>query len=237
MHQLLPYSELTLEPHAKVKYRVVLPRPEKPRRVLILLHGVGSNETHVRHLASHQSSDTLVILTQGPIALGTEQYAWFRVKFTPEGPVIDEQETVQAREQLASFVKSIQTEFNVPATQTIIAGFSQGGIMSASLSLIHPELVRGFAILSGRILPEIYPHIAQASELSHLHAFIAHGQFDQTLVPLWAEKANDCLNTHQLTHLYKTYPMAHELSAQVIHDFKQWVEFCFARDIKPQTLE
>lgn len=227
MNDQLPYTDLLVDPLSKVKYRCHLPQAQAPKRLLILLHGVGSNETHVRHLAKGQDADTLVLLTQGPLQLGAAQFAWFRVNFTPEGPKINVQETEQARQVLSTFVKSVQAQFKIRPQETLIAGFSQGGIMSASLALTQPALVRGFAVLSGRILPEISPFIAPKNELAHLHGFIAHGEHDQTLLPMWAKKADECLNEHGIEHWYKTYPIAHEVSEDVKVDFTAWSKLCF----------
>ncbi len=229
------YSDLLIEPNSQVKYRLSLPAPDKPKQLLILLHGVGSNETHVQQLAQGAPPNTLVILCQGPLQLGAEQFAWFRVKFTPEGPKIDEQETVKARLLLTAFVSHIQKQFKLLANKTIVAGFSQGGIMSASLALCSPECIKGFAILSGRILPELSAHMASEPQLKHLQAFIGHGQFDQILEPLWAEKSHALLEKLHIFHTYRTYTIAHEVSPAMRDDFIHWLLECFNQGLSKAT--
>lgn len=60
--------------------------PAEPRRLLVLAHGVGGNETNLAPLAARVPSDTVVVLARGPLTLGPGQYAWFRVAFGPHGP-------------------------------------------------------------------------------------------------------------------------------------------------------
>jgi len=84
--------------------------------------------------------------------------------------------------------------------------------------------VAGFDLLSGRILPELAPHIASTQALSSLSAFVAHGHADNKLPVTWAQKADawlSLLNVRLETHLYD---MAHEITAEEIEDFVQWLK-------------
>jgi phospholipase/carboxylesterase len=71
-----------------LSYRLMQPQPSSARRCLVLLHGVGSNELSVASLAQGVEDDTLVVLAQGPLTLGPQQFAWFQVAFTSSGPRI-----------------------------------------------------------------------------------------------------------------------------------------------------
>lgn len=65
--------------------------------------------------------------------------------------------TSGSRLALIRFVKQMQATFGIAPQHTVIAGFSQGGILSFSVALSAPERVAGFGVLSGRILPELEP--------------------------------------------------------------------------------
>lgn len=60
-----------------------------PKARLLLLHGVGSNETNLAPLTSALPTDLEIILLRGPLRLGPEAFAWYEVQFTHDGPSFD----------------------------------------------------------------------------------------------------------------------------------------------------
>ena len=214
-----------LLPGAQFAYRVRPASVNPPRGCLILLHGVGGNERNFSEISQMVEPEVLVIITQGPITLSNdeERFAWFHVAFTQDGPQINEQEADESRLRLLVFIKEIQALYQVKSSNTLIAGFSQGGIMSAGVALTFPNAVLGFGILSGRILPEIKPHINNLEGLKNLNGYLAHGQFDSKLPISYLFQADELLNDLNVPHLTKVYPMDHEISESELKDFLQWV--------------
>lgn len=191
--------------------------------LVILLHGVGSNEQSMAGLAALLPEDIHVVLVRSPIQLGPSSYCAFQVNFTANGPQINAEAAASSRLLLADFIPKIQQRLGVNPSQTIIAGFSQGGIMSAGLALCSPELVRGFAILSGRILPEITPFIStEVEELKKLSALVLHGTEDATLPIAWADKSIAWLEQLGIQLLHHRYSAQHEITSQMAHDFVEW---------------
>ena len=188
---------------------------------LLLLHGVGGNESNLIALADCIAPQIQVLLVQGPLPLGPQQFAWFQVRFTPQGPQIEAEQAENSRRQLIALLDSLQAQAPLPS---VIAGFSQGGIMSASVGLTQPRQVKGFAVLSGRILPELEPILAPRESLAGLSAFISHGRFDDKLPPSWAERADHWLGKLGVKHETKFYPCGHELTAEMVQDFSQWLD-------------
>ncbi|MFJ1255441.1 alpha/beta hydrolase [Cupriavidus sp. CuC1] len=108
-------------------------------------------------------------------------FGWFQVRFGPAGPSIDSAHAETSRQQLLRLVSSQQEAFGVAPRQTVIASFSQCGIMSAGLALTQPRQVGGFGLLSGRILPEIAPLITAAGELQAIEDFVSLVEHDDEL--------------------------------------------------------
>jgi phospholipase/carboxylesterase len=217
-------SELQVDASSGISYRIRVPASDKPARVLVLLHGVGSNERGMVDLALGVDADTLVVCARGPLTMGPDQFAWFRVAFTAEGPRIVPEEAESARQALGQFVESLGAQYSISPERRFIAGFSQGGIMSASVALSQPHLVAGFGLLSGRILPELRPHIAPVEALAHLRVFVAHGQFDSKLPLERAHRADALLNELQVQHALRIYPMDHTISPATHADFIEWLK-------------
>src|SRR6218665_2640692 len=84
------------------------------KRLLILTHGVGGNETNLAPLGAAVARDTRVILARGPLTLGPEQHAWFAVSFGPQGPRPDLAMAEKSRQRLATFIAEVQADYGVP---------------------------------------------------------------------------------------------------------------------------
>lgn len=216
-------SSLQQDAAFDLAFRLRQPVPGKPKACVLLLHGVGGSEMNLADLAVSMDPDTLVVLPRGPLEFAPGQFGWFRVNFTASGPSIVVAEAEQSRQALIRFVGQLQTAYGIAPQTTLIAGFSQGGILSASVALSAPERVAGFAVLSGRILPELEPHLAKKEQLAHLRSFIAHGEYDSKLPVLWAQRSDQWLSNLGVVHETRLYPIAHEISATMQADFLAWV--------------
>lgn len=210
------FATLHHEPQSDLHYRR-LTTPGEPRARLLLLHGVGGNESNLAGLAAHLPAGLEILLLRAPLQQAAQSFAWFEVRFGATGPLIDAEQAEASRQRLLRFVAAL------PARPSVIAGFSQGGILSASVGLSAPQQVAGFAVLSGRILPELEAHIADTEALRSLSAFIAHGRYDDKLPPSWAERAEawlQRLGVRQQTHFYD---MGHEIVGAELADFAAWL--------------
>jgi len=91
------------------------------------------------------------------------------------------------------------------------------------VGVTSPQLVGGFGLLSGRILPEIAPPLAVPQDLATLAGFISHGEFDDKLPLAWAEKAHRWLDELGVPHQLQLYPAGHQLTAAMVQDFCRWL--------------
>lgn len=215
-------SELIRDADTGLAWRVAQPAPANPTALLVLLHGVGGNEAQLAQLATSVGGDVLVVLPQGRLAFGPGQFGWFRVAFTPSGPQIEAEEAETSRIALIRWVERLQREHGIAPSRTVIAGFSQGGIMSASVGLTAPERVKGFGVLSGRILPELEARLAPDEGLRNVRGFIAHGLHDSKLPVTWAERAGAWLTQLGVEHTLRLYPIDHTISPAMQADFETW---------------
>lgn len=190
---------------------------------LIILHGVGANEANLIDFAQRQDPRLFVILARAPIAFGPGQFGWFNVNFTSAGPVINPAQAEQSRQTLVDFIDGLPGVYDVDPNRVWIAGFSQGGILSASVALTRPDKVAGFGILSGRILPEIAPLTATSAALRKLHGFVSHGVQDGKLSIEFARNAQRLLEEKEIPLTYREYDAMHELNETMQRDFCDWL--------------
>jgi len=191
--------------------------------LLLLLHGVGSNENDLFGLASYLDERFLIISVRAPNTLGPGSYAWFDVDLTPQGPVIDPAQAEASREALIDFIGEAITAYSVNPNQVYMMGFSQGAIMSASVALTRPDLVAGVVLMSGRILPEIQSLMAASEKLEGLPILVVHGVAD-TVLPINHGRASRRLLASLPVELtYHEYPMGHEVSQESLADVSSWL--------------
>ena len=191
--------------------------------LLLLLHGIRGSENQLERLTPAFGAGIRCVLPRAPVTLGPGQYGWFEAVFTPEKTVIDPVQAEASRLQLAQLVANLQRETGIAPERTLIAGFSQGGIMSAAVALTRPELVAGFGLLSGRILPEIEPLLAERERLARLSAYVSHGLEDDTLPVALADRSDAWLKELGVASVSRRYPERHELTPDMIADFAGWV--------------
>lgn len=217
-------DEVIVEPVSGLSHRV---RPaggaESKAPCLVLLHGVGANEAGFIDMARRMDPRLAVILVRGPLTLGPMQFGWFQVSFTPSGPAINPGQAEQSRAKLVEFIGQLPAVYGVDPERIWIAGFSQGGIMSASVGLGTPSAVAGFGILSGRILPEVLPLVERVPALARLQAFVSHGTVDQTLGIHFARSAREVLSGLGVPLEYHEYEAGHALNREMVGDFSHWL--------------
>lgn len=192
--------------------------------VLILLHGVGSNEADLFSFANQLPEKYLVISARAPIRTGGNSFAWYQVDFSSGKPVFNFQQEEESRSTLIRFISQIKEKFAVKNSEIYLCGFSQGAIMSYSIGLTRPDLVNGIAVMSGRLLEEIKPFIATNEKLPSLRVFISHGTNDNTLPLQYAKEANAFLKTLNINPAYKEYQEGHGINQKMLTDLITWLK-------------
>lgn len=206
-----------------LKHRVREPLPGAGAQgCLVLLHGVKENENTLAELALAQHPDVLVVLVRGPIEFRHDRFGWFTVTYENESAIANFAQAQASRVKLIQFLDQLKAAYGVSPERTVIAGFSQGGIMSTMVALTTPERVAGFGLLCGRILPELEPHLAPPEALSALSGFIAHGEYDTVLPLFWACRSRELLTRHNVKHDSLILPAGHEITLEMQAAFKEW---------------
>lgn len=191
--------------------------------LLILLHGVGANERQMAAIAPAFDPRFLVLSVRSPIVLGPDAFGWFHVSFTPQGPVIVEDEAAAGWERIARFADEAVAAYGADPDRVYVAGFSQGGIMALTALLTAPERFAGAVGMSGRLLPEVLPHAAPPERLRDKPVLIVHGEHDQKLGVHLARWARGQLERLPLVLTYRELPMGHEITPESLGEVSEWL--------------
>ena len=191
--------------------------------LIILLHGLGSNEKDLFGLADYLPENFLIVSPRAPLTISEGSYKWYDLKFQNGKPVSNPEEAENSRKAIIDFIDQLKKELQINPDEVYLCGFSQGCIMSFSVALTAPEKVKGVIGLSGRILEEVKSKAVEKSRLEKLKILLVHGTDDQVLPLYNAHESSKYLNSLGLKYDYKEFNMAHTINAETIQLINQWL--------------
>lgn len=191
--------------------------------LLILLHGVGSNEQDLFEIAPLLDERFLILSARAPLTLAPNSFAWFHVKFTPSGSLINAEEAEDARQTVVRYIDEMVDEYRADPKRVYLLGFSQGAIISLSVMLTKPELLAGVVGMSGRILPEVKPLVVSPEQLKDFPVLVIHGVNDPVLPIQNGRATRDFLSKLGIDLTYREYQMAHQVSETSLADVRSWL--------------
>ena len=191
--------------------------------LLLLLHGIGSNEEDLFGLAPYLDERFLIVSARAPVVLGYGGYGWFQIEFTPAGMVADIEQAKRSLDVLPGFIDELVETYRADAGRVYLAGFSQGAMMSLALLLARPELIAGVVAMSGRLPRQVLEREPDPEALAGKPVLITHGLYDQVLSVQNGRAARDYLSELPVELTYREYPMGHEVSAESLRDVTDWL--------------
>ena len=193
--------------------------------LLVLMHGVGSNAQDLFSLAPHVPAEFHLLSLQGPFTLGPDAYAWFEFSVGAQGQrTINTQPEQHSRALLTQPIRLAAEQLGVPADRVVVGGFSQGGIMSLSLLLTQPQLMKAICVWHSRLLPEVASQEVAPAQLAHHAVWLSHGTQDDVIPLSNAEVTREHLSKLPVQLSYHTYPAAHTIHPRELADCMQWLK-------------
>lgn len=191
--------------------------------LLLMLHGVRSNEDDLFSLSPYIDERFCVISIRAPLTLGLGQYGWYHVSFQPDHIERDARELELARQRLVAFIDEVVSIYDVDPRRIYLIGFSQGAIMSLALMLTAPQLLAGVAAMSGSFPDEVLPLIAAPEQMQNFPVIAVHGIQDDVIPIAEARRLRDVLAGLPVKLDYREYPMRHQISDQSLDDVCGWL--------------
>lgn len=188
-----------------------------------MLHGYGSNEEDLFSFAPELPNDLFILSVQAPFALEPFGYAWYAINFEAEkGKWSDLDQASKSRELILEFIKEAIGAYDLNPSRISLLGFSQGSILSYSLALSYPEMVKSVVALSGYINTDILAEDYREKDHSSLEIYASHGQMDMVIPPAWAQQTPPFLNELGIRHQYEEFPVGHGVSPANFASFRKW---------------
>ena len=192
------------------------------------MHGLGADASDMMGLAEQFDTQDVAIrhvfidAPTRPVTLhgGMIMPAWYDILGME---LVDREDKpgIEQSELLIREVMESQLNDGFESNQIFLAGFSQGGAMALHTAL-HTSTRLGGVIALSAYLP-LAAH-NQPKLDKNTPFFIASGQFDSLVLPLWTKKSEDWLFASGYVDISSHhYPMEHSICVEEIKDISLWL--------------
>lgn len=184
--------------------------------MVILIHGRGADANDLADLAPllDPPGGARFVFPNAPKPFEaypgmTFGWTWF------EGWPPEQASVAASRERLLRFLDEVTARY--PTSALIVAGFSQGAMMSLDAGLRRE--VKGIVAMSGGLYEYDLPDLRTVAKVPIL---ISHGSADEVVSVNYARRARACLEEAGFDVDYHEYPMGHQVVMEeitVVKDF------------------
>lgn len=191
------------------------PARGKPAGALVVFHGRGADEDDLEPLVDVLDPERTLtgVLPRGPLTLppgGAHWYVVQRVGFP------DPDTFLATFARASTWLDAILIELGIPLDRTILAGFSQGAVMSYSLGLAGGRPSPAGILAFSGFVPQVERFELDLAARAGLPVAIAHGAHDPVIGVEFGRDARRQLETAGLTVSYREDPVGHTISPGAI---------------------
>ena len=193
--------------------------------LLVLMHGVGSNEQDLFGLSAHIPERFHVLSLRAPHRMGPGSHAWFDFSVEPGGARrINEEQEAASRALVVQTVDAASAQLGIPPERVVVGGFSQGGIMALSLLLTRPDLLQAAMVWHSRLLAQVVPLQAPPDALRGKQLWLSHGTHDNVIPLAHAQAIAQHMAPLPVSVTYREFPGAHEIRPPELAATVAWLE-------------
>lgn len=211
---------------------VIIEAPAAQQASVIWLHGLGADghdfEPIVPELRLPDQLGIRFIFPHAPIRpvtinSGMAMRAWYDVK-NQDLRWEEDAEAIAESTGIINRIIAAEIHAGIAANRIVLAGFSQGGVITLHCGLRYPERLAGLIALSS-YLP-LSDRLAAERSVSgrDVPILMVHGVFDP-IIPLQAGlQSCDFLKQAGYDVEWQTYPMQHTVCLEEIQYIGRWLE-------------
>lgn len=192
-----------------------------PRGALVLLHGRGADEHDPLPLADvlDPDRDLVAIAPRGPLRLPPGGAHWYRVV---QVGYPDPGTFHPTYELVVEWLDGVLAERGLGIEQTVLAGFSQGAVMSWALGLGAGRPTPAAIVALSGFMPTVEGFRLDLDRPG-LRAAIGHGTLDPVIGVEWGRDARDRLVAAGHRPVYRESPMPHTIDPGFLADLRGWI--------------
>ena len=201
---------------------------------IILFHGYGADAQDLAPLSEviPTRSKCNWFFPQGPLDIPLGGYgigkAWWPIpidRYQAAGASLDvSSEVPKGIERLRSEFQKWLLMKKLDPNKTLIAGFSQGGMLALDLFFSFPQSFQGLALLSSNLINKSYLKSIPTELVKNKLGFISHGNSDPVLPIQGARSAESFLTSSGMKTKTVYFGGGHEIPSIVINSLGTFID-------------
>ena len=201
----------------------VRPAKAEPRGALVLFHGRGADEHDLFPLFDYIDPDRRLVgvTPRGPLSMPPGGAHWYRVK---EVGYPDESTFLPTFEKAGKWFDAWLADNGISLEDTVIGGFSQGGVMTHSLSFGPGRQRPAGVIALSSFMPRVEGFDLNLDDLHGYPAAIGHGVHDPVIGVEWGRDAHERLTQAGADVTYRESPMPHTIDPEFLVELRDWIQ-------------
>lgn len=208
---------------------IVEPERTPATAVVIILHGLGASahdfDPLIPALSLPEDMPVRFVSPHAPmlpvtVNNGMTMPAWYDITSMALNREIDETQLRDSAQRIHRLIDE-QIASGIDSRRIVLAGFSQGGAVAYEAALTYPEPLAGVLAMSTYFATaeSIEPEAANRSTPIEIH----HGTQDPIVDETLGQRAAQRLIDMGYEVEYRTWPMAHTISADQVPAIRQWL--------------
>jgi len=211
---------------------VVVEAPSEHKATVIWLHGLGdSGNGFAPIVPAFQLPDELgikFIFPHAPVRPvtinnGMQMRAWYDIKSMDFGSRADIDGVRESAESVKALLDA-EIAAGIPAHKIILAGFSQGGVITYHLGARYAHSLGGLICLSTYMAEPMLLPSEKTDAGVNTPIFAAHGTHDDVVPMSMGEAAYKSALQNGFAASWQTYPMQHNVHPDQIKDISAWLQ-------------
>lgn len=200
-----------------------------PQWAVIWLHGLGADGFDfaplVPDLVNPDTPAIRFVFPHAPVRPvtinnGYRMRAWYDITDMDFANRADLTGVGESIEQVEALIAA-QIASGIPASNIVLAGFSQGGAIALSFLMKSSTELAGVIALS-TYLPDLTNVVASAKP-SSVPVFMAHGTMDPVVPFAAGEATYKAMSALGMDIAWRTYPMQHQVAMEEIVAIRIWL--------------
>ncbi len=203
----------------------------KPSHAVIWLHGLGADGNDFVPVVKQMNLLRLGVrfvfphAPMRPVTIngGFVMRAWYDIAYQ-ELAFKEDERGLRDSQKLIEGLIAHENARGIPSSRIVLAGFSQGGVMTLQVGLRQPKRLAGLMVLSAYLPMSPMIEIERNAASASVPIFMGHGIADNIVPLVLGTMSRDTLSKLGYEVEWHQYPMPHSVCAEELADISAWLK-------------